>query len=745
MAQAQWDSFKIKLPGKDFLEPIRDVMETLLVFLEVLKAILETVKIFLLNFPNPIAALVEALIRLVTTFFEAINRTGIYAWYDVPEPTKDPHFFRYQGGYQAFIQRFKGSLLDTRDPYRPQPISGATQSGFIAIVADAQGPVELIRLISILLKFFSKDTLHPKYPAPANLKILPVGDKGEPILNLARVFEIETKAVVLSWTLPGSVNSPDPGFNDIGATIGREFVPPNWVIERNTVPLNEKIKSFDLNKPGASGIVMHDVVTDHEKGGAPLARTTQTIRLVDNSGDPITRFEKVTTVESALGGNKPKGPAAIMGALGVFKWIDTDVELDHTYYYRVRAYSGDLPVSDEGIIQYGNPVKDENTKRWYIPTPGGVVWGLPSGIHRVRVPKIPPKFNVIKNLEKLFMVAFSLNFHLEVPFQVKFDDMDDPIGDLSNLGTLSKALIGRGSLVNHSGIAATIAANPIAGKKLKGIGPTTNQYSQEKNEASLLTKPPPWGEWGVQYQSKKLASVCGSALLEQGSGAIGQFQAIMESYPRGKPKTLKKLTDAHNLSQMCAALTYIVDEQSALGGFAATGHLTDDETYQTYGEAFNDPLVRKNTLFAIRFITSYLLGGTPPDWIQVSVLRDIIPWSGQLLYEILAKIQALLDAFKSVMDEIAAFIDMLERKIDALERFIEYLISILDFILSLEAGFYVLRLPSTGGDVFSWMSAIDSATGTPPTSGPGGYSAGVAFAYIAPDITAFVTALDLIF
>ena len=97
------------------------------------------------------------------------------------------------------------------------------------------------------------------------------------------------------------------------------------------------------------------------------------------------------------------------------------------------------------------------------------------------------------------------------------------------------------------------------------------------------------------------------------------------------------------------------------------------------------------------------------------------------------------------MGEIIAFINLIERKITTLEQFIEYLISILQFLLTLEIGLFVLFLAETSGDISSWFSAIDGAGGSPPTSGPTGYTGGVALAYIAPDVTAFAAALSLIF
>jgi hypothetical protein len=107
--------------------------------------------------------------------------------------------------------------------------------------------------------------------------------------------------------------------------------------------------------------------------------------------------------------------------------------------------------------------------------------------------------------------------------------------------------------------------------------------------------------------------------------------------------------------------------------------------------------------------------------------------------------QALTDAYSGVMAELRAFIDLIVAKIDTLERFLKHLTGILDFVESLNLGFYILNVPVTDGGVGEWISLIDNAGGTPPPSGPTGYTAGAAMAYVAADVTPYVTALDLIF
>ena len=201
---SQWKSFTIQVPGKDFLKPVRDVLETLLVYLEILKAILETIKAFLIDFGNPIRALVEALIKLIEELFLALKRSGIFMYIDVPNPVADsPNFELVQGGFPAFIQRFNGSLFDTKDFNRPQPRPGSTKGGFVILMVDASDIYNLLIKLLALLKFFGKGFEAPRYLAPGNFRAIPVGDSGDPILAVANIFtDGPIKAIQLQWALP---------------------------------------------------------------------------------------------------------------------------------------------------------------------------------------------------------------------------------------------------------------------------------------------------------------------------------------------------------------------------------------------------------------------------------------------------------------------------------------------------------------------------------------------------------------
>ena len=716
---ANWESFSIQLPGQNLLEKARNVLETLMVFLEVLKAILETVKAFLVDFGNPIKALVEALIQLIITLFETLKRTGIYGWFDIPNPLVDPNFNLHVGGYQAFTTRFKAGLYDSRDSNRPQPISGFTNSGFTLIVADAESPMALIKLIEVLLRFLGKEFLTPQYAAPANFKVLPLGSSGDPILSIVKLFQDQPKSIVVEWSLPPASNPGDPGFSDLIQSFSTDFIPPRFLIEKSDRnPAVGEVDVSELGDPDAVGQVVETLPTEFENRGEKISRK---VRMIDKYGDPFLKFQKYIVIDTSN-----NTATFLLGQLGTFRYIDSDVELSKTYYYRVRAYSGELKLSGTSIA-FEQPKEDPVEKKRYIPWPGtdgDPVMGKGSPVAPIMIPVYPPDFDVIENLRRLFQTAFSFNFHLPLKDDPDTNKPYDPIPDV---------LIGQGSLTSLAGPLTSFEAVPLVGV-LSNVTDVRGRFAPSPATGKLPV--PPWAQSNVQRNSARLATIVAGAMLQANSAV--PFKALMEGpYPKGTPD-IPKLT-AKTISEFVFEITKVQEpEISGEGGVYAAGVL--------YGYAFNNKEARENVLAAVNFCKSFTLGGAaPPDWIQLSLLRDIVPWSGQLLYDLLAKMQALLDAYKGVIDEIKAFIDLIIRKIDTLERFLAYLISILDFITSLSLGFYILSVPLTGGDVHEWASIIDNAGGAPPPSGPGGYTAGVAFAYVAPDVTPFAAAFDLIF
>ena len=779
MAASAWQALQVQIPGKDLLKKARNILETLLVYLEVVKAFLETVKAFLVDFGNPLKALLEALLNLINTLIEALKRTGLYALFDIPDPYTDPRLLRSVGGYQAFKRRFKGSLLDAQDFNRPQPIKGALKGGYVLIVADANGPARLIQLIQVLLKFFGGEFLKPKYGPPANVRAVPVGEKGDPILAVTKVFKDQVKAIAIEWSLASATPSSDQSFQGLASELSQEFYPPNWLIERSEKPLNNEVNASDIDQPGEAGQVVKLVNTGFinprkTPTTAANAVVQRKIKVRDQNGDPFIKFQSYALITP---GNNTA--SFLLGQLGTFRFIDTNVEPEKTYFYRVRAFSGKMgpAFKDEiGVIKYplGSIVTNMNDGgSTYFEFPAAdpqspVVLGRPSAVVRGKIPKLNPKFDVIENIRRVFLAAFSFNFHLapppQEPVMAQGEQVVDayghpvfkPIFDAAGnpIPPLTATAIGQGSIASLAGALGALTSAPIL--SLSGaLSPT----KYEPNPATGQLPEMPWQTKKVRFAAARNAVKFAGVFLDVPGSAAEGFRTLMQGpLPAGSvSSTGGTLTGVKTLEEMVFALTKVDFTQNAAGEAASAvletdvfstdvfGTSTVDfETVATYGTAFSDPVVRKNLLAAVRYLLAMASQGIPPNWIQLSLLRDIFPWSGQLLYDLLAKIQALFDAFKGVIEELKSFIDLLIRKIDTLERFIKFLIEILNYIESLSAGFYFLNVPGLDGDVAQWFDAIDTAQDEPP-SGPYGYTGGIALAYLAVDVSAFEAAFSAFF
>jgi hypothetical protein len=707
---ANWEALEVKIPGQDLLEDVRSSLEALVTFMEIIKALLETISLFLIDFGNPIRALVQALLALIQQLFNSLKQTGLFALFDVPNPTQDPNFDRFKGGYQAFVERFKASLFDSKDPFRPQPAAGQTLSGFVLIVADSESVFGMLRLIKILLRFFGKELTSAKYSAPANVRIFPAGTKPgatgggtsiDPILQVASVFGAVLKGIAIEWTLASNQYPPDPGFSDLVASASSELIPQSWLIEKTS------------HSGGPVTLTLNAETNFEDKRGRPVKRT---IPVRDENGDYFRIFEKYLVIDPSTATT-----TFILGQLGKFRFIDKFVDKDTTYYYRIRAFSGPLVVSINNTIDFPAPEKKADTgeyiQRWPSSDPNNpVIMGRPSGIVSCRIPTIPANFDVITVIDYTFRMAFALGFHLPLDPRSTFDVDGRPTG------STPATQVGHGSLVNIGGA-------------LSDIIPTVFSII-EKNPVTEDFPDVVQNYLSVKFQSARLAQAVGASLLEN-SAMLNPLRDLFQgAIPQPIPSDGNFNGSNSTIEQMVRAFNLIPDD------FPGGNH---PEVYATSNAAFKSVNARLDLLSAITLLKSFTLGGTPPDWISVNLLRDIVPWSGQLIYDLLNRIDALVDAFRSAIDELKAFIDTVVRKIDILERFIKFLIEILNYLDSFSAGFFFLSVPSTAAGIPGWISAIDNAGGTRPPSGPGGYSAGVSLAYAGTNIDAFVTAFGLIF
>lgn len=740
---ADWQAFEITVPGKDFLEPVRNVLETLVVYLEVLKTILNTIKTFLVDFGNPIKALVEALIRLIEELFLALKATGVFAYFDLPDFEGDPGLKNLMGGFDEWLTRFHGSLYDTADYCRPQPRT-STQSGFILIVVDSGDPRVLIARVRAMLRFLGKELNSPRWSAPQNVQAIPVGDSGDPILALADLFTDPPTAIQVKWTLPTSSTVPEPGFLDsANSMLVREFIPPSFLIEKCEVAPTQAFdvsvsagRDIDTGKmrstdPDDVGYVEYDEVSTFTPAGQLASEIKYKKRLHDDNDEPVVKCSQYIDISGVNITN-------ILGQLGTFRYIDTDVEVGKTYYYRVRAYSGALDIdTDENMVRFGtlepSPENQDGSPdgarlfRWpSTDAKDPVSMGTPSPLVTATFPVTDfGGFDVLDSMRHLFQAAFSLDFHRP----------QDDSGDDSS--------IGKGSLVNHAGPLSSFSSLPVLNAaatigSIDAFGDSTISATDDQIAAAQelgvdlnggQSIELPWQTYEVRRQATRLTEFLVSAMMASGGGTAQSYRQYMTGpLPKGS------ITGYSNLQDFVQAMTY-VDENDA----------TTTEAQKLYERSYGDASVRENVLFVVEFLKNFGLSGVPPNWVSVSLMRDIVPWSSDIIDRILAKIQALLDAFQGVIDEINAFIELLERKIVALEAFLKFLIDLLNFIESIQISASVLYVSGIVGGPDEWIRIINEAGGARPESNSLHLTSGVALAFVAPSIAKFTTAFDLIF
>lgn len=697
---ADWKSFTLAVPGQDVFDGVRDTLQTLLVYLEVLKAVLDTVKTFLIDFGNPIIALVQALIALIESLFNALKQTGLFALYDVPS-LSDRDFETFTGGYNGFLSRWKGSLLDGRDPNRPQPVVGGNQSGFVLFYLEDTNLFALLDRIKSLLSFFGGELRTPQYGAPVGLQVFPVNDKRDPVLAVSRILESAPSSLVVEWQLPSDKGIAPSNFKSLLASTAAEFVPPKFLLERTTQPGGYPLTAVARTQLRKNGQDVTVVVPVREK-----------------TGEPFLRFDSATVIDAST-----NTATFLSGATGTYRYIDTSVEPGVSYYYRVRSFSGNLTM-EGGVPKDTGPIAGPNSDGTdYTASYVGesLVMGAPSPIVSGRLPVTLPGYDLFGTLVQFFQVCFSLNFHRPPAPDATFDV------EGKNTGVTGPAQVGRGSIPNV--LSTYLSTEFIPASPAQVIpSPVTGKVSEF-----------PWEQLLVRRKSRELAVAVASAMLEN-EGTAQQFKTLMEApLPKGPfGFDFGTLSGVTTLQQAVESLPLPQDAFAAANANAKI-------VAQTYERAFVDASFRLNFLEALRFLRSFTLGGVKPDWIQVSLLRDIVPWTGQILYEVLAKIQALVDAYNGTLQEIRDFIDLIERKIETLERFIQFIIALLDEIESLSISAKVLVVNAGTGGIPAWMNLLDTAGGDRPEGGPKEYTSSVTLAYSAVDASAYVNAFSILF
>lgn len=120
---------------------VNTVLETFIVVAEI-------VKLFIVDYTDPILAIVEAFIEQLENFFKDLKETGVYMLSTYPESLQDKQTFG------SFLNGIAASSIDTSDPHRPQFSEDASIGG-IVIMAGAESALDIADLMKTLGKIFN--------------------------------------------------------------------------------------------------------------------------------------------------------------------------------------------------------------------------------------------------------------------------------------------------------------------------------------------------------------------------------------------------------------------------------------------------------------------------------------------------------------------------------------------------------------------------------------------------------------
>lgn len=416
---ASWNTISFKF---DIFNPLKPPLEIFLSLLEVIEGILEALlsllKIFLIDLINPFTNIINALIAALRALIEQIESSGfaiLPIYPDFSQADFDAVLNSVRGGYQGFETKVVSKFYDTSDLFRPQyPLgSSIAMAVFYIEVSDVS---EFFQLLDKLMRLFNTP-IDMTLPAPVGVKAGPITQSGDPIGQFRRLFDPDLdQAVSIEWRMPEAPSGQDTaGILNQCVAFYNSFRFPNFIIERIGPFPQDSGDQLDPN-----GQLLRAKVESSTMGPQPNAfadrynfpkANTNTIITEGKKGIPARYFPTVIGVS---------GAKLVEGSLtGSYAYVDGDPELvpGKNYYYRVRAYFGDLMDYREKIVgakngENGIVKKDQNLS--YINF-DKVTLGLPSAVVAGFVPRkapdskaFDPYFDVLDAVRTGLLLNFEL-------------------------------------------------------------------------------------------------------------------------------------------------------------------------------------------------------------------------------------------------------------------------------------------------------------------------------------------------
>jgi len=714
---ANWQSAKLNFsPFETVRAPIHGMLSALEALEAILEALKDLVKAFLFDLSNPIKAIVQLLLAAVRALINQIKSAGFNLLFISPDFSRKDFSSILQsvsGSYSGFESKVVYKFHDINDIFRPRFPPGSSVA-MIMFYLGSDNPAQLFIQINSLLSLIKLPTPITTLPAPVELTVKPVLKSSstvaitQSIVNkFSNVFDGNfDQALVLEWRMPTTTGGAVvPGFLNSLVTFRNAFRFPNFLIERSESPTGESIE-IPLNSQTV-GKVMEPLVT---KYGFPMPSTNVTLR--EENGEAYKHFiDKIDVPTSSLLDGAFTGSYQVTDVTGLKPGV--------TYYYRVRAYFGDITeyiktITADDLKAKKNSLIFQNQNQWIIRYGKDTVMGAPSPVVRGTVP-FPStgvtKFDPYNSIYKAVQVGLLLNFELP-PAQAT--DSKTPVATSSTLISLTRQdqKTGWGSLSVAGGQVGFLKRDSTTSNELKNNRVfkytarrianqvLTNLYSNTQYTDLLF------GLWNDGVQSI-VNKVLNAPIVWNFIGIVGGFS---ESDIVRVNNYLDKESAYASKRNKDGSGNITLD-----GPYPSSQFTIDDLDYAVNAESrIKLSQFLRSALAAMSGQASYM------SWYSVTI-GDLFPFTYSFIFDFDQLLLSLLKAVDSAVKEIEAIIDTILQKIRDLEAIL-HAINTLISLLNIKLTVSVFVDSSTNGSAESLVQSLINSGDKPSDSQSGFYS-----------------------
>lgn len=747
---ASWTTVEFKFdPFESLRPPIQNALQVLETIEAILESLLDLLKPFFLDLLNPLRALIALLLAALRAILNQIRSTGfsvLLVHPDFSQPDFSAVLYSVEGAYPAFESKVIGKFFDSADIFRPQYAPGMSVA-MIVIYLGAETPGDLLGLLFSLLALLKHPLNLSSLPAPVDVKALPVNKSGSSVSQFRKLFDPDlNQAVQLEWRMPQSPSGMG-GAGFVGAVVAlyNQFRFPNFVIERtgpfpqgegdeersqNGDPVYIETSSQTIGKGVVDGIIkkfdfpaVSSKVVLREQDGSVYRNFPKKIAIQFGSdgeaeqdvtqGSPVSALAKTTSLVTGI-------------ATGKYKFLDEDPALipGKTYYYRIRAFFGDvsdyLPLTstDAGLFQNSGIVFQSGNSQ-VLRTSPKLNLGRPSRVVKGFVPRKltdetggSKAFNAYKDVYAAIQAGILLNFELPGAFPPESGIQNSLFRNEQRTGWGTLGMLGgqMGPLKAAYGKSDELQSNIVfkaTARRLANMVATVLFNTPEL--VDILTE---------QWTAKGVRGVVGRLVPEDGFGVVPwSFVGVVGGVG---PRTAALID------------SYLAREESYVDGGDLTGpvpltpltaqppvvllHVTVDERLELAN-------FLRTALSTVSTETSYLA------WYSMTI-GDLFPALLPFMFDFEQFLKDLLGALNSAIQEIKDIIETLLQKIRALIQVLRTLDDLLR-LLEVKVQASILSFSSTNGSTETLVQQLIQAEDKPVES-PFGLHSGMVLTFGGP-------------